>query len=47
MYLRESPRFSGTKSQGYKLACDAIMTLIKPHKEQAKRFGVNILEITT
>ncbi|MDR1615419.1 MAG: nitrogenase iron-molybdenum cofactor biosynthesis protein NifE [Syntrophomonadaceae bacterium] len=35
--------FSGTKSQGYKLACDAIMTLIEPHKNQPKRFGVNIL----
>jgi len=39
----KAPGFSGTKSQGYKLACDAIMTLIKPHKDQAKRFGVNVL----
>lgn len=35
--------FSGTKSQGYRLACDAICTLIEPHKAQPKQFGVNIL----
>jgi len=39
----KAPGFSGTKSQGYRLACDAIMTLILPHAEQPKRFGVNIL----
>jgi len=39
----KAPGFSGTKTQGYKLACDAIMTLILPHANQAKRFGVNIL----
>ena len=39
----KAPGFSGTKSQGYKLACEAIMTLIKPHKNQSKKFGVNIL----
>ncbi|MDR1801034.1 MAG: nitrogenase iron-molybdenum cofactor biosynthesis protein NifE [Lachnospiraceae bacterium] len=39
----KAPGFSGTKSQGYKLACDAIMTLIAPHKNQAKQFGVNII----
>jgi nitrogenase molybdenum-cofactor synthesis protein NifE len=39
----KAPGFSGTKSQGYRLACDAIMTLIRPHKERAKKFGVNIL----
>jgi nitrogenase molybdenum-cofactor synthesis protein NifE len=39
----KAPGFSGTKSQGYRLACDAIMTLIKPHKDRAKKFGVNIL----
>jgi len=39
----KAPGFSGTKSQGYKLACDAIMTLIKKHRDQPKRFGVNIL----
>ncbi|MDR3309726.1 MAG: nitrogenase iron-molybdenum cofactor biosynthesis protein NifE [Oscillospiraceae bacterium] len=39
----KAPGFSGTKSQGYKLACDAIMTLIAPHTGQAKRFGVNVL----
>jgi len=39
----KAPGFSGTKSQGYKLACEAIMTLIKPHRDKPKRFGVNIL----
>jgi nitrogenase molybdenum-cofactor synthesis protein NifE len=39
----KAPGFSGTKSQGYKLACDAIMTLIRPHTNQPGRFGVNIL----
>ena len=39
----KAPGFSGTKTQGYKLACDALMTLILPHANQAKRFGVNIL----
>jgi nitrogenase molybdenum-cofactor synthesis protein NifE len=39
----KAPGFSGTKSQGYKLACEAIMALISPHKEQPRRFGVNIL----
>jgi nitrogenase molybdenum-cofactor synthesis protein NifE len=35
--------FSGTKSQGYKLACDAIMQLILPHKDIPKVRGINIL----
>ena len=39
----KAPGFSGTKTQGYKLACDALMTLILPHANQARRFGVNIL----
>ncbi|MDR3277766.1 MAG: nitrogenase iron-molybdenum cofactor biosynthesis protein NifE [Oscillospiraceae bacterium] len=39
----KAPGFSGTKSQGYKLACDAIMTLMLPHRAQPKQFGVNIL----
>jgi len=39
----KAPGFSGTKSKGYKLACDAIMTLIRPHANLPKRFGVNIL----
>jgi nitrogenase molybdenum-cofactor synthesis protein NifE len=41
----KSSGFSGTKSQGYKLACDAIMSLIKPHREEnsEKVFGVNFL----
>jgi len=39
----KAPGFSGTKSQGYKLACKGIMELILPHANQPKRFGVNIL----
>jgi len=39
----KAPGFSGTKTQGYKLACDALMTLILPHANQERRFGVNIL----
>jgi nitrogenase molybdenum-cofactor synthesis protein NifE len=39
----KAPGFSGTKSQGYKLACDAIMALIAPYQNQPKAFGVNIL----
>jgi len=42
----KAPGFAGTKSLGYRLACDAIMNLIRPHAKQhkpQKRFGVNIL----
>jgi nitrogenase molybdenum-cofactor synthesis protein NifE len=40
----KAPGFSGTKSQGYKLACDAMMQLFLPHAGRpTKRFGVNIL----
>jgi nitrogenase molybdenum-cofactor synthesis protein NifE len=39
----KSPGFSGNKSYGYKMACDAIMTLISPHKTAEKKRGVNIL----
>jgi nitrogenase molybdenum-cofactor synthesis protein NifE len=35
--------FSGTKSQGYKLACDAIMQVIAPYRDIPKTKGVNIL----
>lgn len=38
----KSPGFSGNKSVGYKMACDAIMELLAPHKP-AKRRGINIL----
>jgi nitrogenase molybdenum-cofactor synthesis protein NifE len=40
----KAPGFSGTKSQGYKLACDAIMNLIRPaYKNTKKDFAVNYL----
>lgn len=38
----KSPGFSGNKSTGYKIACNAIMELLSPHKP-AKQRGVNIL----
>ena len=39
----KSSGFSGTKVMGYKLACDALMSLIKPHKVVNKTPGINIL----
>ncbi|MDR1639649.1 MAG: nitrogenase iron-molybdenum cofactor biosynthesis protein NifE [Clostridiales bacterium] len=39
----KAPGFSGTKTQGYKLACDAIMDYITPFAGGKKEFGVNIL----
>ena len=39
----KAPGFSGTKSLGYKMACNALMELIKPHAGQPKTNGVNIL----
>lgn len=39
----KAPGFSGTKSQGYKLACEAILRLIAPHTGQPKAKGINIL----
>ncbi len=39
----KSPGFSGNKSTGYKMACNAIMQLITPYKTEQKVQGVNIL----
>ena len=39
----KSPGFSGNKSYGYKMACNAIMELILPHRTTAVKRGVNIL----
>ncbi|MDR2359929.1 MAG: nitrogenase iron-molybdenum cofactor biosynthesis protein NifE [Oscillospiraceae bacterium] len=39
----KAPGFSGTKSQGYRMACDALMRLILPHKSDSEIRGVNIL----
>ncbi len=38
----KSPGFSGNKSVGYKLACDAIMELLEPHRAKKVK-GINIL----
>ncbi|MGL4790745.1 MAG: nitrogenase component 1, partial [Anaerotignaceae bacterium] len=39
----KSPGFSGNKSTGYRMACDAIMQLLTPFKDSEKIHGVNIL----
>ncbi len=39
----KSPGFSGNKSFGYKMACNAIMELISPYKNNTKPHGINIL----
>ncbi len=39
----KSPGFSGNKSTGYRMACNAIMEVIKPYKDRGKINGINIL----
>lgn len=39
----KSPGFSGSKSTGYRMACDAIMEVLRPHKTEVKRKAINIL----
>lgn len=39
----KSPGFSGNKSYGYKMACNAILSLLEPHKNITRTKGVNIL----
>ncbi|MDF2985135.1 MAG: nitrogenase molybdenum-iron cofactor biosynthesis protein NifE [Eubacterium sp.] len=39
----KSPGFSGNKSYGYKMACNAILSLLEPYKKLPKTKGVNIL----
>ncbi len=39
----KAPGFSGTKSLGYKMACNALMQYLLPHKDIPKQTGVNIL----
>jgi len=39
----KSPGFSGNKSTGYKMACNAIMELIRPKEKIEKKKGINIL----
>jgi nitrogenase molybdenum-cofactor synthesis protein NifE len=39
----KAPGFSGNKSTGYKMACEALMRLLLPHKDQPRNIGVNIL----
>lgn len=39
----KAPGFSGNKSTGYRMACDAIMEITRPFKSEKKTKGVNIL----
>ncbi|MDF2567287.1 MAG: nitrogenase molybdenum-iron cofactor biosynthesis protein NifE [Oscillospiraceae bacterium] len=39
----KAPGFAGHKAVGYRLACNALMELITPHKDIAKTKGINIL----
>ncbi|MDR1947317.1 MAG: nitrogenase iron-molybdenum cofactor biosynthesis protein NifE [Desulfovibrio sp.] len=39
----KAPGFSGNKAAGYRLAGEALMHLLMPHKNQARSGGVNIL----
>ncbi len=39
----KSPGFSGNKSYGYKMACNAILALLEPYKDLPKTKGINIL----
>ncbi len=39
----KSPGFSGNKSTGYRMACDAIMEVLRTHKSVKKRKAINIL----
>ncbi|WP_077610002.1 nitrogenase iron-molybdenum cofactor biosynthesis protein NifE [Clostridium sp. Marseille-P2415] len=39
----KSPGFSGNKSTGYRMACDAIMQVLIPHKSMEKKKAINIL----
>lgn len=39
----KSPGFSGNKSTGYRMACDAIMKVLEPHKSIHKEKSINIL----
>lgn len=38
-----TPGFSGTKSTGYRLACNALMEFMRPYSDVPKTFGINIL----
>jgi nitrogenase molybdenum-cofactor synthesis protein NifE len=39
----KAPGFSGSKSTGYRLACEALMKLLEGHEWDGEREGVNIL----
>ncbi|WP_394525313.1 nitrogenase iron-molybdenum cofactor biosynthesis protein NifE [Lacrimispora sp. JR3] len=39
----KSPGFSGNKSTGYRMACDAIMNVLLPYKSEQKKKAINIL----
>ncbi|MDR3282263.1 MAG: nitrogenase iron-molybdenum cofactor biosynthesis protein NifE [Candidatus Methanoplasma sp.] len=39
----QSPGFSGNKAHGYRLACEALMELMRPHSDVERKKGVNFL----
>jgi nitrogenase molybdenum-cofactor synthesis protein NifE len=39
----KSPGFSGNKSTGYKMACNAIMQILRQHPAKKKMKGINLL----
>ena len=39
----KAPGFAGHKAIGYRMACNALLTLLKPHAASGKRYGINIL----
>ncbi|MDR1777368.1 MAG: nitrogenase iron-molybdenum cofactor biosynthesis protein NifE [Desulfovibrio sp.] len=39
----KAPGFSGNKSTGYRMACDALMRLLPPRDDHIRKNGVNIL----
>ncbi len=39
----KSPGFSGNKSTGYRMACDALMKIVSKYKVENKEEGINIL----
>ncbi len=39
----KSPGFSGNKSTGYRMACDAIMNVLLPYKSEHKKKAINLL----
>ncbi|MDR3358520.1 MAG: nitrogenase iron-molybdenum cofactor biosynthesis protein NifE [Desulfovibrio sp.] len=39
----KAPGFAGHKAEGYRMACNALLALLKPHAASTRRLGINIL----